>query len=407
MDNYNGIVSLYGSFIGIILIIYHHFRPLKQPYYEYCQKMLIVTEALLMINVLFSFFGSEKYYAVMMIACALCSTVMTCFYCRFIHIVIRRNRQSYSSRKYFLVMALIIIRTGFCLATCITPVFYDIYQQSVTDRNLYVAMMVLSSVIEVLLAASLVNNRRFFPDGDYLTLMVLLTVPAVSGTVYENTNAIILPTLMLVIMLISEMRMSVDAMKKSETSIQYLQTRATIGKLKPHYIINVLTTIYYALDSGDSGRELMLKFIRYLRNSLKNSESNETIELDSEIEAVRDYVSIEEYRFRNISVEYRLSSTDFRVYPFTVQSLVENSIRHGIKDRTGKVTVRSWSDENGDFVQVSDNGCGFDCRIPADPDTPSALRYISDLLKINNAGELLIERQNDLTVVTMKMNRQQ
>ena len=80
---------------------------------------------------------------------------------------------------------------------------------------------------------------------------------------------------------------------------------------------------------------------------------------------VEDYVDIEGARFgdklrRRVDVPAELR--DARVPPMSVQSLVENAVKHGITpQRSGGEVCVSASAENGQLrIEVSDTGDGFD-----------------------------------------------
>ena len=67
-------------------------------------------------------------------------------------------------------------------------------------------------------------------------------------------------------------------------------------------------------------------------------------------------------RFPDISVSFDLKAGDFLIPAMTLQPLVENSIRHGlrkVRDREGVITIATEENDENWIVSVKDNGAGF------------------------------------------------
>ena len=114
-----------------------------------------------------------------------------------------------------------------------------------------------------------------------------------------------------------------------------------VSQIQPHFLYNTLTTIQALCDTDPkTAKSVTEKFAVYLRQNLDSLESAELIPFSKELEHTKIYSDIEMIRFDNISVEFDTPFTDFYVPPLTVQPLVENAIRHGVRIREhGKVSV--------------------------------------------------------------------
>ena len=74
-------------------------------------------------------------------------------------------------------------------------------------------------------------------------------------------------------------------------------------------------------------------------------------------------------RFPKISVEYNIEEEDFSVPLLTVQPLVENAIRYGVRNREhGLVEITSRKTETAFEIIISDNGIGFEAEKPLPED---------------------------------------
>ena len=141
-------------------------------------------------------------------------------------------------------------------------------------------------------------------------------------------------------------------------------------QIQPHFLFNALNTIraLYAKDPPLADKTLE-DFSTYLRQNLESLSQSDLIPVSSEIEHTQLYAEIEMLRFPNIQVEYRIEDTEFEIPPLTIQPLVENAIRHGVRSRKeGRVVVSTAREGNKHKVTVQDNGVGFDPKQQFSPE---------------------------------------
>ena len=144
---------------------------------------------------------------------------------------------------------------------------------------------------------------------------------------------------------------------RAEQRIQMMKTQ-----IQPHFLFNTLNTIraVYATDPPLADRTLE-KFSKYLRQNLDSMEQPDLIPFAREIEHTRLYADIEMLRFPHIRMEYRIDDRDFVIPALSVQPLVENAIRHGVRScEEGLVSVASYQAEDCHVVEIRDNGVGFE-----------------------------------------------
>lgn len=136
-----------------------------------------------------------------------------------------------------------------------------------------------------------------------------------------------------------------------------------MSQIQPHFIYNALGSIYQlCLTQPEQAADLTLEFSNYLRGNLSDLQTAHPISFLKEIEQVKHYVHIEEVRFPDITVKFDLQTVDFMVPALSVQPLVENAIKYGLRglDSGGTVTISSRETERAYVVQVQDDGIGFD-----------------------------------------------
>lgn len=152
-----------------------------------------------------------------------------------------------------------------------------------------------------------------------------------------------------------------DAEKSAKINeIAFLQ-----AQIKPHFLFNVLNVIasLCRLDI-EKAREMILDLSEYLRYSFDFKNLDRSVSIQEELEFVEKYVKIEQARFKDkFDISYELDDVSgLWISPLTIQPLVENSVRHGIRKKkdTGNITVRIKRYEGYYSVEVKDDGEGIE-----------------------------------------------
>jgi len=189
---------------------------------------------------------------------------------------------------------------------------------------------------------------------------------------------------------------------RAEQRIQLL-----LSQIQPHFLYNTLATIQsLCLIDPRKAADLTGKFSAYLRQNLDTMSETRLIPFPKELEHTRTYARIEETRFPNVRVEYDTPDTEFLLPPLTVQPLVENAIRHGVRIRKqGLVTVATRRGENFHEIVIRDNGKGFDVDLPPQgKGTHIGLKNVRERLEKLCNGTLTVESvPGEGTTVTVRI----
>jgi anti-sigma regulatory factor (Ser/Thr protein kinase) len=167
-------------------------------------------------------------------------------------------------------------------------------------------------------------------------------------------------------------------------------------QIQPHFLFNALNTIraLYAKDPPLADRTLE-DFSTYLRQNLESLNQTGLIPMAKELEHTRLYAQIESLRFPHIRVVYRIEDEAFQVPALTIQPLVENAIRHGVRGREdGVVTVSTLREGEMHQILVEDNGVGFDPKATElSEGTHIGLRNVRDRIEQMCGGTMLIRSE--------------
>jgi hypothetical protein len=139
---------------------------------------------------------------------------------------------------------------------------------------------------------------------------------------------------------------SVQAAARSEAESRLLAREAELQMLRtqinPHFLFNSLNSIsaLTAIDAG-AAREMTVDLAQFFRRTLALA-GRQRVTLAEEIELCRDFLAIEQRRFgAKLRAELRIepAAEACLLPPMTLQPLLENAIKHGIRQLEGGGTI--------------------------------------------------------------------
>lgn len=148
---------------------------------------------------------------------------------------------------------------------------------------------------------------------------------------------------------------------EQKAELAELKTDLMLSKINPHFIANTLNSIVALcrFDPPEAERATKL-FAGYLRENYVDMTGEQIIPFKKELNNLKNYISIEQIRFPGLVAEYDIEVSDFMIPAMIIQPLVENAIKHGIRNRNDGLIKLSVSESNDAYiVSVADNGVGF------------------------------------------------
>ncbi len=135
-----------------------------------------------------------------------------------------------------------------------------------------------------------------------------------------------------------------------------------MSQIQPHFLFNALSTIQALTETDpEKASKVIEEFATYLRQNINSLKQESLIPVQKEIEHTKVYSDIEEVRFPSIRIDYEIEDDDFLIPPLTIQPMVENAIRHGVRGKKhGWVSVSTYLEDNMHVITIRDNGKGFD-----------------------------------------------
>lgn len=136
------------------------------------------------------------------------------------------------------------------------------------------------------------------------------------------------------------------------------------SQINPHFLYNTLDIIVWMIENENSDKavNIVTALAKFFRISL--SKGKNIITVKDEVEHVRNYLMIQNMRFKN-RFEYTID-VDEKVLSYSslklmLQPLVENAIYHGMEfmDGDGEIDVKVFKEDNSLYFTITDNGLGM------------------------------------------------
>jgi len=145
---------------------------------------------------------------------------------------------------------------------------------------------------------------------------------------------------------------------------QMMEHKILQEQIKPHFLYNTLDAIIWAAEADNMTDVITLvgSLSTFFRISL--SRGIDYIPIHDEIEHVRNYLIIQQIRYRDVlTYEINIDEDipDKKILKLLLQPIVENALYHGIKNtrERGKITVNVNNKDGRLKFIVTDNGIGM------------------------------------------------
>ncbi len=270
--------------------------------------------------------------------------------------------------------------------------------------------VILSAVFLIVINRKKVGRWQFVV---MLTLPLLLIISYLPNF-WSTELRLFFPTIFLVLLAnyVRLYNIQYLTLNKQREKVQNMRVRAMAECMKPHYIHNVLTSIYYLCETDPHvAQQAVGAFSDYMRSVLENLDTDGLVPFYQEMHTVQNYLSLEHMRFGDrYRVSFQIDTDDFMLPPFCVQPLVENALKHGMgqSDLVGEIVIESYETETDHVIVVRDNCGGFDVEQFHDEQSGFGLRYVQQILSMTVGGSMTIESEVGTgTSVTLRIPKKE
>ncbi len=199
-------------------------------------------------------------------------------------------------------------------------------------------------------------------------------------------------------------RQEIEALKL-QLALRDSQLQGLKFQMNPHFLFNALNSIRsLALESPEATRDMVTRLSGMLRYTLTSGELK-LVALSEEVVIIEHYLAIEKVRFEErLQVNWFISPglDNWQVLPLSIQTLVENAVKHGISvlPKGGVVDISITAKGEQLLVEVGNIG-----RLPTDINENIGLRNTRErlALQFGSDAEFSLNQVADKVVAQMKM----
>jgi two-component system sensor histidine kinase YesM len=155
-------------------------------------------------------------------------------------------------------------------------------------------------------------------------------------------------------------RVTAEQEQKRKSELNALQMQ-----INPHFLYNTLDSVIWMAEGGKQQEVIAMSSALARLFRLSISKGKEIIDVASEIEHVKNYLTIQKIRYKD-RLDYRIEVEEaikpLQIVKIILQPLVENAIYHGIKNNSaaGTVIISGYRTARGMDLVVRDDGAGMD-----------------------------------------------
>jgi len=229
----------------------------------------------------------------------------------------------------------------------------------------YIGTVLVLSVIGCLISVLLLTGIGILHPADYWTIfrsslvvaIVISMVIGISRYCYEGVKyRLEVTTRRLQLKELEEERSRKLAVEARLSSLE--------SRIHPHFLFNTLNSISSLIQEDPSLAERLVERLATLLRFSLDSDQTSVVPLSRELKVVIDYLEIERARFGDklrYSNDLPVELVTVDVPPLSIQTLVENSVRHAVAARRdgGEIRIRAIAKGDRVSIEVSDDGPGF------------------------------------------------
>ncbi len=231
----------------------------------------------------------------------------------------------------------------------------------------YWILIVIAELALIPILIQVFKNRRALRKREFIVFLLLNFLPAAGGILQ-----LLVPVLNLVsaaysislifLILVHQYEYTTDVIERERVRASE-QINLYTRQIQPHFIYNSLSSIRSYVPRDSKAWESLNHFAGFLRGSIDLLSAEGCIRAEREFATVTDYLYMEKDRYgEDINIVTDIRDQDFELPAFTVQTLVENAITHGIReteDGHGTLVLKSYETKDSHCIEIEDDGAGF------------------------------------------------
>lgn len=275
-------------------------------------------------------------------------------YSAFLFLSILKKQSEISASQLFTLLVSVV--TGILFSHLLRQYFlryqyFEFNALKIVPRMIVVSFMVaFANGIVLRAVTSLINfNTKWNLLEIFLNVFSLYIVYILWATIY------------FIVLLFEEARKKeINNLMLTNTQIE-LELQNLRSQLNPHFLFNSLNAIRALVEVEPEKAKNAINLLSSLLRSTLKLNSEKLVSVSREMEMVEAYLQLEKIRFEErlvIETDIEPNCASTLIPAFTIQTLVENSIKHGISKliEGGLIQIRVLCMENSLLIEVANSG---------------------------------------------------
>jgi hypothetical protein len=199
---------------------------------------------------------------------------------------------------------------------------------------------------------------------------------------------------------------------ETERKVSESEIKAIKSQMNPHFFYNALNSIQgYVLTGEKHKASESIGLFSDLSRAILESSRHKEIALADELELLESYLKLEQMRLPKIAYKFLVAENvptyDCFIPPMILQPIIENSVKHGLANKTegGTITIEMLMEGENLKVIVDDDGIGREAsanlnRFKKKPNSFSSEANLNRIELLNEIQDLkikqvIIDKQED------------
>jgi len=225
----------------------------------------------------------------------------------------------------------------------------DSYKDPVKALSWHLSMAFLFTVVNIIIVNYLWwvvfigENLNFLVKDGFMILVIQLVVTIVITSIFYAKS-----------FFNSWREAAVNEERFKKESIHY-QYKALKNQVNPHFLFNSLNSLTHLVYEDQDQAVKFIKQLSEVYRYVLEHKDNEMVTLKDELEFVKKYVFLQQIRHdKNLIVNINMDEKhDGLVVPMSIQTLVENAIKHNEISEENPLTIQILEEDN--YVIVRNN----------------------------------------------------
>ena len=279
--------------------------------------------------------------------------------------LLHRCGQTIKTGLFYIVSILWTVYFVLLVITQFTTIIYYITADNRYSRGPWYPVLLVPTVLLMICnMVGLYKRKELLSAKEQKAFWAYLVIPAISMVLQMCSYSLLFIVFgtgisaLIMFLYITEDQISRTITQAIEINEQQLRIRTL--QMRPHFIYNTMTNIYYLCEQDPKKAQRVVgDFTTYLRNNFSAVAAQGLIPFSDELEHTKAYLAVVEARYESmLFVEYDIAYYSFHMPPLTLEPIVENAVKHGLDPESSplNIWIRTEKSENCVTITVENSG---------------------------------------------------